>query len=209
MLCVCDFEDKLSAPPAHFSVKDFLETIKNDTHHDPFSMSIKEEAQYGANNLELFELLAGILWCRIVNIFRECLPKSGEHTTNRDFICATTQLNHLFLTKGYRSDLVSAFNVHSWSDINDGQRTLGMQLVFHIYKLVTSELSKLVRTQEVEHIPFTVSEMGPDGRGKIRYIGGWAVRKYLEKSRRYTSFGCFCAVLRQLLTVDVTFRIQH
>ena len=37
-----------------------------------------------------------------------------------------------FLTFGYRSDLVSACNVYSWSDINNGQRTLGMQLVFHI-----------------------------------------------------------------------------
>jgi hypothetical protein len=106
--------------------------------------------------------------------------------TNRDFTATTTKLHELFLTQEYRSDLITSFGVSCWSDINDGQRTLGFELVFSLFKLFADELGNLVRTREEdEALPFKVDEMGADGWGKVRYVGGWAVRKSLEKSRRY------------------------
>ena len=65
-------------------------------------------------------------------------------------------------------------------------RELGMKLVFNLYHLFTAEVANLVRREEeTEPIPFEVSMMGPEGKGKVRYIGGWAIRKTLEKSRKY------------------------
>ena len=70
--------------------------------------------------------------------------------------------------------------------MNDGQRSLGFELVFSQFKLFADELGNLVRIREEdEALPFKIDEMGADGRGKVRYVGGWAVRKSLEKSRRY------------------------
>ena len=106
--------------------------------------------------------------------------------TNRDFTATTTKLHELFLTQEYRSDLIISFGVSCWSDINDGQRTLGFKLVFSLFKLFADQLGNLVCTREEdEALPFKVDKMGADGRGKMRYVGGWAVRKSLEKSRRY------------------------
>ena len=103
---------------------------------------------------------------------------------NSNFTFATSKLHQLFLTNDYRSDIISAFSASSWLEIDDGQRTLGAPLTFHLFQLFTNELSSLVRKQENGPVLFNVSEMGPDGKGKIRYIGGWAVRKALQKSER-------------------------
>lgn len=131
---------------------------------------------------------------RVFALFEAYLSENGEkvHMTNTNFIFATAKLHQLFLSNGYRSDVISAFSESSWSEINDGQRTLGAQLAFHFFQLFANELSSLVRKKETGPIPFNVSDMGPDGRGKIRYIGGWAVRKALQKSRRYVFFNVKC-----------------
>ena len=61
-----------------------------------------------------------------------------------------------------------------------------MKLVFNLYHLFTAKVANLVRREEEkEPIPFEVSMMGPEGKGEVRYIGGWAIRKALEKSRKY------------------------
>ena len=185
---LCDCEKKLNVPPTDFSIKDFLQKIVNGSHDDPFSNSIKSAAKYGIDNLGAFELLSKILWCRINNLFQDYLSENGEevHMTNRDFTAATTKLHQLFSTQEYRSNLISSFGAPCWSELNDGQQTLGFELVFFLYKLFAVELGNLIRQREGnEPFRFKVEEMGPDGRGKIRYVGGWAVRKSLEKSRRY------------------------
>ncbi|CAB3998726.1 ATP-dependent DNA helicase PIF1 [Paramuricea clavata] len=52
--------------------------------------------------------------------------------------------------------------------------------------MCVAEISKSVPlNEEEESHALKVSDMGPDGRGKIRYLGGWATHKLLEKSRRY------------------------
>ena len=81
-----DLEKKLAEPPNDFSIKDFLQKIVSDSHDDPFSTSIKSAAKYGIDNLEAFELLSKILWCRINDLFQDYLSENGEevHMTNRD-----------------------------------------------------------------------------------------------------------------------------
>ena len=176
---------KLSSLTANF-INDFLEKIANEPYGDSFSTSIKSAAQYCITHQEVFHLLTKILWIRIYNIFCVYLSKNEEdvYMTKRDFIAATTKLHELFLTQEYRRDVISSFGVCSWLDLNDGQRTLVIQFVFTLYKRFTTELGNLIRSKENEPLHFKVENMGPEGRGKIRYIGGWAMRKCLENSRR-------------------------
>lgn len=56
-------------PPRDFGVKNFLETLTNDENLDTLSQSMKEAAQYGLGNLEVFELLSKVLWCRVLQLF--------------------------------------------------------------------------------------------------------------------------------------------
>ena len=183
---MCDFQHSLTMLPERFSVKGFLESVINDKHDDSYTSCIKSAANYAYAHLKVFQLLAHIIWYRLFALFEEYLSGNGEevHMTNSNFTFATSKLHQLFLTNEYRSDVISAFSASSWSDLNDGQRTLGAQLTFHLFQLFTNALSSLVRKQENGPVLFNVSEMGPDGKGKIRYIGGWAVRKALQKSQR-------------------------
>ena len=59
-----------------------------------------------------------------------------------------------------------------------------MKLTFHLFKLLVSEVRKLVEeVKQHQPMQFDESEMGPDGQGKIRCIGGWAVKKALDKAK--------------------------
>lgn len=181
-----EFKTQLSFLPTRFSVREFLESVTNDTNDDPYSASIKSAARYGIDHLELFDLLARIIWCRLFTLFESYVSENGEsvHMTNSNFTYATAKMHQLFLSNEYRSDMISAFSVISWFELSDGQRTLGAQLVFQLFQLFTNELGNMVRNKESQPISFDVSSMGPDGRGKIRYIGGWAIRKVIQRSRR-------------------------
>ena len=191
LLCLMDHKYKLSSPPNQFSAKQFLESlVKDDNRQDLLSRKITCAATYALSNLGIFRLFTAIIWCRISDIFQNYLVDNVEETrmTNANFTITTKKIHELFFTNVYRSDLMKVFNVQAWNDITDGQRTLGMKLVFHLYYLFTSEVAKLVRKQEVtDPLPFQVALMGPEGQAKIRYIGGWAIRKCLQKSRKYAA----------------------
>ena len=150
LLCLmCDFESKLSTLPPSFSIKDFCQKITRDDHTDLFRKSIHLAAKYATDNLDAFELLARILWCRIYQLFRNYLSENETevHMTNRDFTSTTAKLHELFLTQDYRNDLISTFGVSRWSDIDDGQRTLGFELVFTLLKIFAAELGSLVKSK--------------------------------------------------------------
>ena len=191
LLCLIDYKHKLSSPPNHFCTKEFLESlIKDNNRQDVLSKKITCAATYALSNLAIFRLFTSIIWCRISDIFQDYLVENVEETrmTNANFTITTKKIHELFFTSAYRNDLMKTFNVHSRQDIDDGQRTVGMKLVFHLYHLFTSEVAKLVRKQEVtDPLPFQVAVMGSEGQAKIRYIEGWAIRKSLEKSRKYAA----------------------
>ena len=186
-VCMCDdFQEQLTVLPERFSVKEFLESQIDVPNDDQYSESIKSAAAYGIDHLDLFNLLARIIWIRLFMLFESYISENGKsvHMTNCNFTYATAKMHQLFHTNEYRSDLISAFSVNSWSELDDGQRTLGSQLVFHLFQLFANELGNMVCKEEARPILFDVRNMGPDGNGKIRYIGGWAICKALRKSQR-------------------------
>ena len=190
LLCMSDFSNELTGPPPSFCMKDFLQNIIGDISDDSYSKSVKSAANYAANNLKLFELFVLISWRRIYVMFQNYQTEHLDelHMTSKDFTNAMSKLHQLFLSQEYRSDIISAFGVEKWCDISDGQRSLGVILLFNLFQLFTAEVGKLVRKQEeLTPIPFNVSEMGPDGRAKLRYVGGWAIKKLIDNARRYVN----------------------
>ena len=138
--------------------------------------------------MEVFELLTRVLWCRVFQLFvGYCLENAERlHMSASDFTKVTGKLNELFLANEYRSDIITVFNLQSWSELSCGQRSLGAQLLFHLYQICVAEISKSVPlNEEAGPSALKVSDMGPDGRGENRYIDGWATHKLLGKSRRY------------------------
>jgi uncharacterized protein YggU (UPF0235/DUF167 family) len=166
----------LTQPPDDFVVKNFLETLTKDENMDTLSQSIKEAAQYGIANLEIFELLAGRVQCRVIHLFEGYLSENAKevHMSVANFTQVTRKLNELFLTNEYRSDIMMVFNLRKWSELTCDQRILGAQLLSHLYQMCVAEISKSVPLNEREEShALKVSDIGPDGRGEIRYLGRW------------------------------------
>lgn len=188
LLCLIPhFETELSTPPSTFTMETFLTSaITNRT--DSYSEEINAAARYAINNMETFQILGNIIWCRIASLFEQHLADNLEpvNMTNKDFTLATSQIHELFLSEDYRKDLSIAFGVE-WNEINDGQRTLVTQLVFRLYQILIFEVEKQIKKKEIEPIEFNVAEMNGVGLGKVRYVGAWAVRKCLNKGRRYVT----------------------
>ena len=147
---------------------------------DPFSQSINSAARYAIDHLEAFQLLANIIWVQIAILLE-------KHTslTNKDFTFAITQVHKMFSSNEYRSDLLTAFQLRRWTDIDDGKRTLGVQLTFHLYQLFVTEVERALKHEDVHTRKFNVKEMGVSGLGKLRYVGGWAIHKCLASCKRY------------------------
>ena len=76
-----------------------MEKLTNDENLDSLSHSVKEAAQYGIANLEIFELLTRVLWCRVFHLFEDN-PSDNEkkvHMSAVNITQVTRKLNELFL----------------------------------------------------------------------------------------------------------------
>ena len=69
-----------------------------------------------------------------VNMFQDYFADNLEDVqmTKDNFTVAVAKMTQMFTTNTYQQELVASFDVSSWSDLSDGHRTLGMQLVFHL-----------------------------------------------------------------------------
>ena len=144
LLCLIPhFQTELSTPPATFTMLIFLTSIITK-HSDSYSEAINAAWKFAIDNLETFQLLGNILWCRVVLLFEQHLADNPAtiNITNKDFTCATSGIHELFLSRDYRTDLKTAFSV---KELTVGQRTLGAQLVFHLYQILTVEIDKKVK----------------------------------------------------------------
>jgi hypothetical protein len=66
------FESELSTPPSPFTVQTFLTSSITDR-TDSYSDAINAAARYAINNMETFQILGNILWCRIASLFEQHL----------------------------------------------------------------------------------------------------------------------------------------
>ena len=185
LLCLLP-SSQLAAPPSSLNMETFLESRIVDS-DDPFSKSINSAARYATLNLQAFQILGNIIWVRIAIIFAKHLAEKIADTvmTNKEFTIVTTQIHKLLLSEEYRRDLITAFQLDDWNKMSDGQKTLGAQIVFHLYQFFVVGVEKMSESESLQAEQFNVKEMGPNGRGKVRYIGGWAIHKSLASSRRY------------------------
>ena len=83
--------------------------------------------------------------------------------TNKEFTIVTTQIHELLLSEEYRRDLITAFQLDDWNKMSDGQKTLGAQIVFHLYQFFVVGVEKMSESESLHAEQFNVREMGPNG----------------------------------------------
>ena len=75
---MCDFQHSLNMLPERFSVKGFLESVINDEHDDSYTSCIKSAANYAYAHLEVFQLLALIIWYGYLLCLRNICRETGK-----------------------------------------------------------------------------------------------------------------------------------
>ena len=72
------------------------------------------------------------------------------------------------------------------------QKTVAVKIGMKIHQQFLKHLSESIRDdQRNEAIEFSVEEMSAVGRSKVRYVGGWAIRKILENSRKFVKVNIY------------------
>ena len=77
-------------------------------------------------------------------------------------------------------------------DLSDAQLSIAFTICLNLFEdFVHSVSDKVVRKIQTSAINFNVTEMPSQGLAKLRHVGGWAIRKELERSRRYIRTNMF------------------
>lgn len=72
------------------------------------------------------------------------------------------------------------------------QRAVVLELSNSVYSQFLERLSYVMNElRQEEVIPFDVEQMSGVGRSKIRHVGGWAVRKVLNRARKYIQMNIY------------------
>ena len=118
LLCLIpSFQTEFSTPPSTFTMSTFLASVITDR-TDSYTEAINAAATYAIDNLETFQLLGSVLWCRIALLFEQHLADNLEtnNITNKDLTSASSRIHELFMSQEYRKDLKTAFGVKELND---------------------------------------------------------------------------------------------
>ncbi|KAL9975411.1 hypothetical protein ACROYT_G012571 [Oculina patagonica] len=135
------------------------------------------------------KLLSLILWHRMFNLLRDHLETNADdvlvHTMLRKHLTDATHRIYLEVigSAEYRRELRALFQVDV---LSEAHLSIGSTLCLDTFTFFVHYLASKVDCQrETEEINFKVSEMPIEGLAKLRHVAGWAVRKELERCRRY------------------------
>lgn len=98
------------------------------------------------------------------------------------FTDVTGRLHEFFVCNDFTRYLYSVFDVAKCTPVH---RAVGVQLATSLYWQFLENLIDVVKLRRKEIIPFDVQEMGEVGKSKVRHVGAWAVRKVLNRARKY------------------------
>ena len=100
-----------------------------------------------------------------------------------DFTTATAKLQKLFVSPEFAQYILCLFNA---STFTPAQRSVACDLGTALHMRFLGNLLALsAKESNEEAIAFDVEDMPAAGKAKVPHVGGWAIRKVLEKSRRY------------------------
>ena len=98
------------------------------------------------------------------------------------FTDATASLNELWCSQDFARYVCGLFETTKFSA---PQKTVAVKVGREVFLSFLKHLSSVVRQdQQDDDISFDVESMPAVGKAKVRYVGGWAIRKVLETLRK-------------------------
>ena len=183
-------ESELSSPPSEgLDQTSLLENLKVNTPCSDFSRTVNEhvdmllEDRFLANVKAFIDIMWFHSFMALENHIIENPDDLDVKVTRGDFTTATSKLHKLFASPEFSRYILCLFNA---STCSTAQRSIGVELGTAVYfKFLEHLLCISRKEQHQEVVVFDVEDMSAAGRAKVRHVGGWAIRKVLEKSRRY------------------------
>ena len=179
----------LSVPPSMFllAAGDLLSSMKKESVLSSFAEEKNKVIESLRSNPQL-ETFINIVWhhsFRIIehHIIGESADEIVVSIGRQDFTEATRNLDDLFNSQEFTQYICGLF---ATTRISPVQNAVAVQLAESVYFGFFQHLSEHVLTQQQEEqVTFNVEDMSEVVKSKLRYVGGWAVKKVLEGSRRF------------------------
>ncbi|XP_070548348.1 uncharacterized protein [Ptychodera flava] len=138
---------------------------------------------------EILRLFLSIQWLKIYSATKKTIEQSHITKVKRtEFTSMAGNLHALANAPSLREEGACLFKLHI-SQMKVQHFTFLTSVVWNIHDTQMKILAASVNTSSEEDTCMReiidVDEMGSDGKGKIRYVAGWTIKKELEGSRKY------------------------
>ena len=140
-------------------------------------------------NVKLITSFISIIWYQCYKVICSYIKENGDkdgftfNLQRQHFTEATASMHEFFTSPTFERYVCAIFSCLKPSA---PQRTIAVKLSLEIYRTFLRHLASLMKERhECGEIDFSVKEMNVAGRSKVRYVGGWAIRKILTKYRKY------------------------
>ena len=182
-------ESELSRPPPGLDTRELLIKLRVETPYSDFSRDVNEaidvllDARFSDNVKAFIDIMWFHSFCALeTHIFDN--PDDLDVKVKRcNFTTATAKLQKLFVSPEFAQYILCLFNA---STFTTAQRSVACDLGTALYMRFLGNLLALsAKESNEEAIAFDVEDMPAVGKAKVRHVGGWAIKKVLEKSRRY------------------------
>ena len=182
-------ESELSRPPSGLDMRELLLKLKVETTYSDFSQNVNEavdvllDARFSDNVKAFIDIMWFHSFCALEAHIFDNSDDLDVKVSRCDFTTATAKLQKLLVSPEFDQYILCLFNA---STITSAQRSVACDIGTALYmKFLDHLLALSTKEANEEAIAFDVEDMPTAGKAKGRHVGGWAIRKVLEKSRRY------------------------
>ena len=155
--------------------------------------SLLQQDQETKDKLKAFYKL---VWYHIFLIYRIHISENACNSDDlvveigrQNFTEVTARLNEFWCSQEFRTYVAALFKTTYFTPV---QKTVAVRIGMKTHQQFLKHLSESIRDdQRNEAIEFRVEEMSAVGRSKVRYVGGWAIRKILENSRKFVKVNIY------------------
>ena len=172
-------------------LKAYLLSLKSTEAHTLF---VKQENNaidilLNPENIRQLDSFMCVVWYQVYVVVRDHVFENGDsddmvfNFQRQHFTEATAGMHEFFTSSEFANYTCAIF---SCLNPSPPQRTIAVKLSMEIYKSFLRHLVSLMQEHhDCANIDFNVEDMSSSGRSKVRYVGGWAVRKKITKYRKY------------------------
>ena len=142
---------------------------------------------------ENVHVFANIIWYHSFLLIKSYIEENTEEVvvdmSRQRFTLVTGKFHQLLGSEVYAEYISGLWDTTEYSRV---KKSISSQIAIDIYWKFMDHLSKVVKKEmEITPMQFNVQEMSAAGRAKLRHVGAWAVRKVLERSRKYVRENIF------------------